>query len=107
MSDRPRLLCPQCGRNLQGLSDTCCPDCGFFVGTTRAQYQGALRYWQFLRTRSRTEFVLTLLWIVGVVAAYRIIALAPSKIITGLIVVASVMMIGSARYLSFRRRQKK
>ena len=106
MPDRPRFLCPQCGRNLRGLSDTCCPNCGFFVGTTRVQYRGAVRYWQFLRSRSRTESVLTVLWIVGVVAAYRIIALSPSPVITILLVVASVLMIAVGRYISFRRRRR-
>ncbi|HUU85522.1 MAG TPA: hypothetical protein VM243_18640 [Phycisphaerae bacterium] len=107
MPDRPRFLCPQCGRNLQGLTETCCPDCGFFVGTTRAQYRGSVRYWQFLRSRSRLETVLTLVWIVGAVAAYRVIAVAPSKIITALIVVAAIALVVLGKYLSLRLRRKR
>ena len=103
MADRPRFLCPQCGRNLRGLSSTCCPDCGFVVGHTRAQYRGAVRYWRFLRVRSRVEFVLTLVWIVGLVIAYRVMAIAPSTFITVLVVVAAIAMVGLGRYLSFRR----
>ena len=105
MPDRPRFLCPQCGRNLQGLAATCCPHCGFFVGPTRAQYRGSVRYWQFLRARSRTEFVLTLMSIAGVALGYRFIAVSPSTSITVLLVITSIAMIGLGRYLSFRRRR--
>ena len=107
MADRPRFLCPQCGRNLRGMFGTCCPDCGFVVGHSRAQYRGAVRYWRFLRARNRVEFVLTLLWIVGLVVAYRVMALAPSVFITVLIVVAAIAMVGLARYLTFQRKRGK
>lgn len=107
MSDRPRLLCPQCGRNLHGLAATCCPNCGFVVGPTRAQYRDSVRYWQFLRARSRTEFVLTLMGIAGLAWGYRLVAISPSTSITVLLVIVSIAMIGLGKFLSFRRRRNK
>ena len=106
MADRPRFLCPQCGRSLGGASGSTCPDCGFLIESTRVRYRGAVQYWRYLRVGRRLEYLLIFLWVVAAWLAYWVIALSPSAGVVTMTVIAAGLMIGLSRYLLHKRPKK-
>lgn len=107
MSDRPKLLCPRCGRQLRSEGGTICPDCGYVVSITRRQHRGRVGYWAFLRTRRRTEVLLALAWLgVGVLGCWAL-SFSPGWGIAVLTFVAGLGVVALGRILTFRRHRLK
>ena len=107
MSDRPKLLCPRCGRHLRGEGGTTCPDCGYVISITRLQHRGRLSYWDFLRTRRRLEIVAALTWLVAGIFGCWLLSLAPGWGFAVLTFVAGLGVVGVGRLLTVRRERLK
>lgn len=76
------------------------------MSATRVQHKGAVRYWRFLQNRRRLEILLSVTWMAGAYAAYRIISLSPTKFAIGLTAVAATVMTVLSKLLLIRRRRK-